>query len=123
MNNHTCLFVNAMPKYIHSNINPVYTYTHTDVINMHMQTYIYINMCIYLFNKMNEMNEKESPPPFTIPIPPNLYPTLPRSVGSYKVDFFYYFQLSFEVLYFLFCAILNLSHLFRLFAATLLLNF
>ena len=29
---------------------------------MHMQTYIYINMCIYLFNKMNEMNEKESPP-------------------------------------------------------------
>ena len=32
MNTRTCSFINTMPKYIHSNINPIYTYTNTDVI-------------------------------------------------------------------------------------------
>ena len=38
----TFSFVNTMPKYIHSNINPIYTYTNTGVINMFMHIYIYI---------------------------------------------------------------------------------
>ena len=46
------LVVNTMPKYIHSNINPIYTYTNTDVINRYMHTYIYIGIYIYLFSKM-----------------------------------------------------------------------
>ena len=37
-----CLFVNTMPKYIHSNINPIYTYTNTGVINMYMHRHIHI---------------------------------------------------------------------------------
>ena len=44
MNNHTCLFLNTMPKYIHTNINHIYIYTiNTDVINMHIHIYIYIH--------------------------------------------------------------------------------
>ena len=42
MNTHTCSFINTMPKYIHSNINPIYTYTNTDVIkHAHACTYIH----------------------------------------------------------------------------------
>ena len=41
MNTHICLFINTMPKYIHSNINPIYTYANTDVIK-HAHTCIYI---------------------------------------------------------------------------------
>ena len=44
----TCSFVNAMPKYIHSNINPICTYTNTDVINMYMHTYIFIHKHIHI---------------------------------------------------------------------------
>ena len=57
----TYSFVSKMSKYIHSNINLVYTYTNTDV--------------------------------FTIP--PNLFPTLSPSVGSYKVAFFCLFMIKF----------------------------
>ena len=38
----TSLFVNTMPKYIYSNINPTYTYTNTGVINMYMHRHIHI---------------------------------------------------------------------------------
>ena len=41
MSSHTCSFVNTMPKYTHTNINPIYTYTNTGVINMHMRIDIY----------------------------------------------------------------------------------
>ena len=41
----TFSFVNTMPKFIHSNMNPIYTYTNTDVINMCMHIYI----CIYIY--------------------------------------------------------------------------
>ena len=47
-NQNTCSFVNTMPKYMHSNINPVYTYTNTGVINMYMYIYIYIYMHLYI---------------------------------------------------------------------------
>ena len=47
MNPHTCSFVNTMPKYIHSNINAINAYRNTDVINMHMYTYIYRYINIY----------------------------------------------------------------------------
>ena len=40
MNTHACSFVNKMPKYIHSNINLLYTCTNTDVIK-HAHAYIY----------------------------------------------------------------------------------
>ena len=36
----TCSFVNTMPKYIHSDINPISTYANTDVINVYMHIYI-----------------------------------------------------------------------------------
>ena len=44
-----------------------------------------------------EMNEKERSPPLPTPftIPPNLYPAFPPSVGSYKVDFFCLFLITF----------------------------
>ena len=45
----TCLFVNSMPKYIHSNINSVFTYTNTGLINMYMHIYIYIYTPIHTY--------------------------------------------------------------------------
>ena len=54
MNTHTCSFVNPMPKYIHSNIKPIYTYTNTDVINMHMHIYIYIYIFIYMCIRLED---------------------------------------------------------------------
>ena len=48
---------------------------------IYMFIYIYINIYIYLLNDINEINEKER-------IPPNLYPILPSTLGSHKVDFF-----------------------------------
>ena len=39
---YTCSFVNSMPKYIHSNIHPIYTYINTGIISMYMYIYIYI---------------------------------------------------------------------------------
>ena len=76
---------------------------------------------------MKWMKKKEPTPSLTPPpsqsftIPPNLYPTLPFSVGSYKLDFFSLFPIKFwgtlfSIQYHFF---LNLSHIFRLFAATL----
>ena len=76
---------------------------------------------------MKWMKKKEPTPSLTPPpsqsftIPPNLYPTLPFSVGSYKLDFFSLFPIKFwgtlfSIQYHFF---LNLSHVFRLFAATL----
>ena len=57
MNTHTCSFVNTIPKYIHTNINPIYTYTNTDVINMHMHahthTHIYIYIYIYIYMEIH----------------------------------------------------------------------
>ena len=74
-----------------------------------------------------EMNEKERSPPFPTPftIPPNLYPAFPPSVGSYKVDFFCLFLITFSAtLISILCHFfLNLSHLFRLFAAILFSKF
>ena len=65
------------------------------------------------------MNEKERKPLHNIP--PNLYPTLSTSLDSYKVEFFYLFPIrSSGILFYIFYNfILNLSHLFRLFTATL----
>ena len=84
----TCSFVNTMPKYIHSNINPIYTYTNTGIINMYMYRHTEIDTYIYLFSKMKWMKKKE-PLPATFTITPNLYPTLPPFVGLYKVDFIF----------------------------------
>ena len=53
MNTHTCSFVNTMPKYIHTNIYPMYTYTNTDVINMHMYTHIYAHTYIHIHTYIN----------------------------------------------------------------------
>ena len=65
---------------------------------------IYINTCIkickHLFNEIKWIKKKKNPT-----IPPNLYPTLPPSLGSYKVELFVCFRLGPNVLYFLFCAI------------------
>ena len=41
MKTHICLFLNTMPKYIHTNVNLIYSYTNIDVINMHMHIYVY----------------------------------------------------------------------------------
>ena len=62
--------------------------------------HVHIKVCKYLFNGMKWIKKKKKPT-----IPPNLYPTLPFSLGSYKVDFFVCLRLSSKVLYFLFCAI------------------
>ena len=97
--NYECLFVNTIPQHIHKNINPINTYTNTDVININLPTHTYI----YMF--MDTYKKKNPTPQFCIIfIPPSLL-----LFDSYKVDFLLFFcfcfRISPKVLYFLFCAI------------------
>ena len=68
----TCSPLSAIPKYLHTNIKPIYTNANTGIV------------VIYI----------------------------PPAVGSYKVDFFACFQLSFKVLYFILFAITSKSFTF-----------
>ena len=72
------------------------------------------------------MNEKERTSLASFTTPPNLYPTLPPSVGLYEVDFiFCLFLIKFQgTSSSILCHFsLNLSDLFRLFQATLFSKF
>ena len=61
-------------------MKPIYTNANTGQVVIYMHIYIYMHISIT--------------------------PSFPPSLGSYKNDFFFfYFQLSFKGLYFLFCAI------------------
>ena len=57
MNTDTCSFLNTMPKYIHTNINPIYihevqtyyTCTKKTYIYIYIYMYMYIYICIYIY--------------------------------------------------------------------------
>ena len=53
MNTDTCSFLNTMPKYIHTNINPIYIHEvqtyYTCTKKTYIYIYIYICICIYIY--------------------------------------------------------------------------
>ena len=65
MKTHTCLLLSTMPKYMHTNMKPIYTSANKGVMVICMRIYI------------------------SVP------PSFPPPLGSYKVDFFYLFPIKF----------------------------
>ena len=69
MKTHTSSLLTAMPKYIHTDMEPIYTNAATRAMVIYMHIYIYMHISI--------------PISFT------------PSLGSYKVDFFGLFSINF----------------------------
>ena len=69
MKTHTCSLLSTIPKYIHTNMEPIYTNAKTGVVVIYMEIYIYMDI--------------------SIPI------SFALSLGSYKVDFFGLFPINF----------------------------